>query len=345
MWDPRTYEDTDYGLDPGERFEPEDAFEPEVDLSAPHVMTVLGAIRPDDLGVCLTREHILCDPVALTADSPDYRLDREDLATEELEAFITMNGRGIVDCTPRDYGRDAAGLVRLAGVLPLHIVAVTGRHKHLHAARMPDSLDVDGLSVEFIADLRKGMDGTGARAGAIMVGTSPDQVTAVERAAIQAAGRAHAATGAPVTTHTEEGIMALEQLQLLGDGGVAPERVIVGSLDRRLDRDSLAAVARTGAFLSFDQVGKPGPGSDRERARMLVELAEAGFAGQLLISQDVARRSELLAWGGGPGLAYLMERFTIELMEAGAEALLVRAMLVDNPARALTIVPPGAVVS
>lgn len=342
MWDPRTYEDTDYGLDPDESFEPEDAYEAEADLSGPHVMTVLGAIHPDELGICLPHEHILADPVAVTSADPDYRLDREDLAAEELEAYITMNGRGIVDCTPRDYGRDAAGLERLAGVMPLHIIAVSGRHKHLHAARMPNALDIDALAEEFTGDLVQGMDGTEARAGVIKIGTSLDEITDVERATITAAGLAHEATGAPITTHTDAGTMALEQLELLGKGGVTPDRVIVGHLDRRLDRDYLVEVGRTGAFLSFDQVGKPQFGSDADRARMLVELAEAGFADQLVISQDFARRSQLLAWGGRPGLAYLIERFTIELMEAGAEAMLVRAMLIDNPARALTIVPPGS---
>ncbi|HVL24883.1 MAG TPA: hypothetical protein VM450_12415 [Thermomicrobiales bacterium] len=342
MWNPRSYEDTDYGLDPGESFEPEDAFDAEeIDLSQPHIMTVLGPILPEELGICLHHEHILCDPVAVTADDPDYRLDREDLAAEELEAYVTMNGRGIVDCSPRDYGRNAAGLVRIAGYEPVHILAVTGRHKHLHAERMPNAGDVDALTAEFLGDLRDGMDGTAARAGVIKIGTSRDEITDVEDAAIHAAAAAHVATGAPITTHTEEGTCALEQLDRLQAGGVDPARVIVGHLDRRMEWAYLVSIARTGAFISFDQVGKSAYGSDVDRATTLVRLAEAGYGAQLLISQDLARRSQLLAYGGAPGLAYLLERFTIELMEAGADAMLVRDILIENTARALTVMPPA----
>jgi phosphotriesterase-related protein len=342
VWNPRSYEDTDYGLDPGESFEPEDAFAAEeVDLSQPHIMTVLGPISPEELGICLHHEHILCDPAAVTRDDPDYRLDREDLAAEELDAYVTMNGRGIVDCSPRDYGRNAAGLVRIAGYEPVHIIAVTGRHKHLHAERMPNARDVDALTAEFIGDLRDGMDGTAARAGVIKVGTSLDEITDVEDATIRAAAAAHAATGAPITTHTEQGTCALEQLERLQAGGVDPARVIVGHLDRRMEWEYLMSVARTGAFISFDQVGKVVYGRDVDRAAMLVRLAEAGYGAQLLISQDLARRSQLLAYGGAPGLAYLLERFTIGLMEAGADALLVRDVLIENTARALTIASPA----
>src|SRR5690606_2254695 len=128
--------------------------------------------------------------------------------------------RAIVESSSRDYGRNAAGLVRLAMRAPVHLVAVTGRHKGLHASRMENALDVAGLTAEFVGDLREGMDGTSARAGVIRIGTSLDEITDVERASINAAAAAHVVTGAPITTHTEAGTMALEQIDLLGQGGV-----------------------------------------------------------------------------------------------------------------------------
>ncbi|HWV36759.1 MAG TPA: hypothetical protein VNZ55_14080, partial [Thermomicrobiales bacterium] len=168
MWDPRSYEDTDYGLDPGESFEPdEDEWSGESLESLPHVMTVLGAIEPDELGVCLPHEHILCDPVAVTADEPDYRLDNPANALAELDAYVSVGGRGIVDCSTQDYGRDIDGLVALAQRVPVHIIAVTGRHKDLHARRMENALDVDALVTEFVNELRHGAGERGSRPGLI----------------------------------------------------------------------------------------------------------------------------------------------------------------------------------
>ncbi len=113
--------------------------------------------------------------------------------------------------------------------------------------------------------------------------------------------------------------------------------MIVGHLDRRLDEAYLRRVLETGAFVSFDQVSKTAYGRDEPKASMLKTLVDAGHAGQLLVSQDLARRSLLRAYGGGPGWVYLLERFALLLMEAGLDAMTVRQLLVDNPARALTI--------
>lgn len=343
MWDPRTYEDTDYGLDPDETFEPEniDQEYEDVSIEQPHIMTVLGPIEPDELGITLVHEHLLCDPSAVTGEDPDYRLDREDFASEEIEAFVTRGGRTIVECSPRDYGRNAAGLVRLAMKAPVHLIAVTGRHKDLHASHMDNARDVASLTQEFVGDLRDGVDGTEARAGMIKIGTSLDEITAVEGASIEAAAAAHVVTGAPVTTHTEAGTMALQQLEMLHAGGVEPNRVIVGHLDRKLEFDYLETVAKTGAFLAFDQVSKTNYNADTDRAAMLVRLIEAGYEDQLLISHDHGRKSLYIAYGGTPGITYIVERFMLMLMEAGASALTVRKMLIENPARALVIHPPA----
>ncbi|MGI8485175.1 MAG: phosphotriesterase family protein [Thermomicrobiales bacterium] len=338
MWDRQSYEDTDYGLEPGESFEPEDVDEDDlIDLSLPHIMTVLGPISPEELGVCLHHEHVLCDPIAVTQHEPDYRLDNLTNAQIDLEAYLTVGGRGIVDCSPRDYGRDIDGLLLLAQRVPAHIIAVTGRHKDLHASRMANALDIDALGAEYTAELQSGAGELRARPGVIKFGTSLDEITPVEEAAVRAAARASIATGTPITTHTEAGTQALQQLELLGEEGVDPGRVIIGHLDRKLEWDYLVEVLQTGAFVSFDQIGKPQYGVDEDKAAMIVRLAEAGFGEQLLISQDFARKSLLMSYGGSPGPTYLMEQFTLMLMEAGASALFVRTLLVDNVARALTI--------
>jgi phosphotriesterase-related protein len=242
----------------------------------------------------------------------------------------------MVDASTPDYGRDLVGLHALAQLVPVHIIAVSGRHKHLHASLMAGAGDEELLVEELHADLNDVI-----RPGLLKFGTSQDEITAVERANVQAVIRVAAEYGYPVTTHTEAGTMAHEQLALVESRGLDPRRVIVGHLDRRLEWSYLADVARTGAWLAFDQVGKSRFGPDRPKAEMIVRLAEAGFADQLLISQDLARTTDFITRGGSPGWTHLIERFTIELMEAGAGAMLVRNLLIDNPSRALTILPPG----
>lgn len=340
MWDPRSFQDTDYGLEDDESFEPEEDDDSNViDISQPHVMTVLGPIASSELGVCLHREHILCNPVAIAESEPDYRLDNLTNAQIDIEAYLTVGGRGIVDCSPVDYGRDMDGLVSIAQRVPAHILAVTGRHTDLHARLMLNRLDIDALSDEFVSEITSGTGRFRAKPGLVTFGTSVDSITEVEEVAVRAVARSAVATGVSVTTHTEAGTQAIEQLEILASEGMPLDRVIIGHLDRRMDWEYLVEVAQAGAFLSFDQIGKPHFGADQPKARTIVRLAEAGYADQLLISQDVARRSELMSYGGMPGLTYLMEQFTLMLMEEGAGAPLVHQLLIENVARALTIHP------
>lgn len=342
MWNPRTYDDEDFGLGEGETFEPEnhEAEIPSVPTTEPHIMTLLGPIVPEELGICLPHVHLLCDPPG--ADE-DHRLIDTDSAESEVEAFVTMNGRSLVECSTRDAGRILPPLLEIAGWVPAHLISVTGRHNHRYASEMPNALNRDSLAEEFVSELTVGVDGTDARAGVIKVGTSLNEITDVERTSLQAAADAHKKTGAPITTHTENGTMALELLEILGLNGVPSNRVIIGHVDRvQMTLDQHIEIAKTGAYLQFDQIGKSEEYTDQVRADRVVELINAGFGDQILLSLDYARRSQLVSYDGKPGLPYLSEWFMVLLLESGMEAMDVRNLVIDNPARALTIHPPKA---
>lgn len=341
MWNPKNYRDEDFGLGEGETFEPDFSSVDEVievSIDEPHIMTVLGPISPEELGVCLPHVHLLCDPPG--ADD-DHRLLDTERAEAEVEAFITMNGRSLVECTTRDCGRNIAGILNIAQWVPAHLISVTGRKNNVYASHMENANDEAALAEEFISDLTIGMEGTSARAGVIKVGTSLNHITDVERMSIRAAGRAHTRTGASVTTHTENGTMALELVQYLGESGVSANRVIIGHMDRvPMPMESHIEVLKTGAYLQFDQVGKSDTYTDQQRADRIAELIEAGYGEQILLSLDYGRKSLLSSYDGSPGLPYMSEWFMVLLMESGLEAQQVRQLVIENPARALTVHPP-----
>lgn len=340
MWNPRTYQDSDYGLGEGETFEPQmdERDIVEVSIDQPHIMTILGPIEPDELGVCLPHTHLLCDPPG--ADD-DHRLLDPERAEAEIEAFITMNGRSLVECTTRDCGRMMTELLNIAQWVPAHLIGVTGRQNDPYASLMDNARDEQSLVEEFVTELIVGMDGTDARAGVIKVGSSLNEITEIERIAMQAAGKAHTRTGAPVTTHTEDGTMALETLETLAANGVSPNHVILGHLDRiPMPIETHLEILRTGAYVQFDQIGKSDTYTDQQRADRIAEIYEAGFGDHILLSLDYGRRSLHSAYDGSPGLPYLSEWFMVLLMESGLEAMQVRRLSIENPARALSIHPP-----
>ncbi len=73
---------------------------------------------------------------------------------------------------------------------------------------------------------------------------------------------------------------------------------------------------------------------------LLGELVARGHADRILLSQDVCHNAQLKAYGGN-GYVYLHERFLPRLREAGIDDEVIRTLTVDNPARILTLAPPG----
>ena len=318
--------------------------EPALDLTRrPHVMTVLGAVPPDELGVTLPHEHLLAAPPARIGAEPDLRIDDRDAALADAETFSWAGGGTIVDCTTADNGRDLDGLGWVAERVAVRIVAVSGYHMALHSAGHLTERSAQDVARELVAELTGGVGLRRIRPGLLKAASSLDQITDTERTAFAAVAIAHHATGVPITTHTEAGTMAMQQIDLLCSTGVDPRRVIIGHMDRRWDdRSLLVSLLETGASIGFDQLGKPNYGPDPAKARVIRELVALGYGAQLLLSHDLARRSLRPAYGGQPGFAWLLDRFTLMLLDAGLSAIDVRQLLVDNPARALTIHPPAS---
>jgi phosphotriesterase-related protein len=304
-------------------------------------MTVIGPVWPDSLGITLPHEHLLAAPPATVDAEPDYRIDDRAAALADAETFSFAGGDTIVDCTPADNGRDLGGLAWVASRVAVRIVATAGFHMERHSAAFIGGRAPEHLAAHLVDELRDGDRDFGVRPGQLKAASSLNEITAIERIAFEAIAIAHRATGVPIITHTEAGTMALEQLDLLGRHGVDPRNVTVAHLDRRYtDRAYLLSVLATGATIGFDQLGKPAHGPDEPKAAVIAELVALGYGERIVISHDIARRSLRPAYGGAPGLSWILDRFLFMLLDAGVPALTVRQLIHDNPARILTIHPP-----
>ena len=179
-------------------------------------------------------------------------------------------------------------------------------------------------------------------AGLVKASSTLDEISPVAEKVFRAAAAAHLRTGAPVSTHTEAGTMALEQVRLLESLGVDPRRVVIGHMDRKLDLSHHLEVASTGVFLGYDQISKVQYYLDRERAEAIAHLVDAGHGSQILLGGDLARRSYWPAWGHaeGPGFAYILKGFVPRLREIGVSDAAVDDLLTNNPARAFAFSEP-----
>ena len=179
------------------------------------------------------------------------------------------------------------------------------------------------------------------RAGMLKGGVDYWRISAFERITLHALAEAHRSTGAPVMVHLEFCTAAHEVLDLLAAEGVASDRVVLAHADRDPDAGLHLSLTERGAFLGYDGFARPRTRSDAELLQLTASVVAGGGAGRIVLGGDVARATRYIAYGGMPGLAYLGEGYLPRLRAlVGDEA--VDRMLVDNPARLLTLSAPSA---
>jgi phosphotriesterase-related protein len=313
------------------------------------IRTVLGDIAPADLGVTYAHEHLVIDGGRPVEMSPDFLLADLDRLTEELAAGAAAGLQAAIDMMPADCGRNPVKLAKLSRRTGVHLVAATGLHHERFYGPSHWSLRATEAELAdlFVADIEDGIDErdyggpivrrTDIRAGIVKVAGSEGGPSARDEPIFRAAALAHDRTGAPIQTHCEGGTGALAQIRLLANVGVAAGRVSLSHLDKVVDRGYHRELFASGAFAVYDQAFRWG---DRPNGTLqLLEWAiEDGHANQVMLGMDAARRGYYAAFGGSPGLPYLLREFTAAMDERGIDATLRRGFFVDNPARAFAFV-------
>lgn len=314
------------------------------------VRTVLGDVEPDRLGPTYVHEHFIIDS-ALVADHYDVmHLPSVDEACAELEQCRAAGLGAAVDAMPCAAGRDAVRLAEVSAVSEVHLVASTGLHTTTYYQHQDWAIDgsADDLAELFIADIEVGIDRydytgplidrTGHRAGIVKVATM-GEVTDRDRRLFDAAAQTHRRTGAPIVTHCQGGEGGLEQIALLDRYAVPPGRVVLSHTDKVLDPGYHRALLETGANLVYDQALRQPADEEQGTAWLIDTLVEEGYAGQLMLGTDGARRSLWSTLGGSPGLAWLLTGFSEVLRRRGIVEDTIRSLFVTNPARFLAFEP------
>ena len=310
------------------------------------IMTVRGPITAQQAGPILSHEHVLCDLWSITR-SYDGILDDEEMAVQELSAFARAAGGGtLVDATSFGLGRNPRSLSRISEQSGVHIVMGAGWYREDVYPRMIWELGTNELAQRIVEELTVGADGTGIRAGMIgEIGTERKSITPAQERVFRAAARAHGRTSAAILTHTTHfGELALEQIALLAEERVRPSRIVISHLGDRPGRnDMLLAIARTGVYLSIDNIGYQGSGypDDSVRVRNILTLIAEGHLDQILLSGDICMKSHLKTYGG-KGYDHVHTHFLPLLSAHGVSAEQIHRMTVVNPWNAYDM-PPVAV--
>lgn len=293
------------------------------------VNTVLGPVATSDLGVTFIHEHLYVKPNELPRYYPST-LDNIDKSIEEAKSFKAAGGRTMVEMSPLNFGRNTEALRIIAREADINVVCITGFHKQEHLPKWFDELDDAEVSHVLIDEIEDGIGYSHVKPGAIKIGTSLNEITPSEHRSIRLCGTVARDFGLPMITHCDKGTMGLEQIKLLGEIGVSPERICLSHVDLALDVDYLKRICDTGAYISLDHVGRDLSSHDHERIDMLAELIRSGYGDHVCLAGDMGKKDYFRSYGGKPGLDYILTDFRRYALEKIGDAGFDR-MVTDNP--------------
>ena len=316
------------------------------------INTVCGPISVDDLGVTLMHEHLVIAYPGWEADTRRPVLRREEIADIAVDRIGQMQQFGIqsmLDPCPNDLGRDVELAAEVAGRTGFNIICATGLYKedeggasYWHFTRSLGK-GVEAMAELFIRELTVGIGDTGIKAGIIKVATGEGAITDYEYEVLEAAALAAVETGAPITTHTDQGTMGDVQQKFLTGKGVPAHRIIIGHSCGATDHDYHLGILDGGSYLGFDRFGLDVLLPDEQRIQSLVALLRKRWEQRIVVSHDsvwctrgTPFPEEMLALMDPEVLfnpTHFHRNIIPRLLEEGVSREQIDTLLVDNPRR------------
>jgi len=307
----------------------------------PRVMTVLGPVSPQEIGLCDAHSHVWIEPVPGGDRNAPQLLDAGPII-QELKEYRASGGSGIVDCQPgADCGRNGNMLARLASASGVHIVACTGFHLRRYygpQAKLWELTAEEAINF-FTGEIRQGLVETRAAERAVFPGfikiAGEATMAGNRRELLKAAAGASKQTGYAIEMHTEKGSAVEEYLQFFIDQDLAPERLVFCHVDKRPDFALHTQLADAGAMLEYDTFYRPKYGPNENVWPLVERMVGAGYGDSLALATDMAESSMWRRMGGQPGLTAFMTQIQARLESMDLAEETIRKLLGGNIVRRL----------
>lgn len=303
--------------------------------------TVLSDIRPEEMGVTYSHEHIIIEEGFTTLANPAFVLNDTDRVSQELSQLYQYGGRTMVDTMPAACGRNILKLAEVSQRSKIHIIVPTGIHLEIYYPpnHWRYHLTADEMTDLFIADINEGVDEldynspvikrTPYKAGLIKLATGDEPITDHQRKVFEAVVNAHRETGAPILTHTNGGKQALAQVELFDKLGANLHHLVISHVDKHPDMDFHRELLETGVYVEYDSHFR-WKESGENRTYQLLEKFLPKYSRQIVVGMDMAKNTYWKSYGGKPGLIYLLTDFIEELHRRSMDQH-IDDLFVNNP--------------
>jgi phosphotriesterase-related protein len=299
------------------------------------VVTVAGAIDPDQMGVTLAHEHVMSTFGAASARYPDYDIPRLlDSVLPYLRRVKALGCQTLVDCTAAYFGRHPELLRQLSLQSGLHILTNTGYYGAADDRYVPPHAyleTADQLAARWTREWLYSIDGTEIRPGFIKTAVDTGPLSEIDRKLIVAAARTHTQTGLTIQTHTGDNWVAVQSiLSILRDEQVHPCAWIWVHAHNVQNVELVVQAAERGAWISFDGLNQD---SAPHILHLVQEMKRHGYLNNVLLSHD----GDSYCNGEHRPYHFLFSDFIPSLKETGFSDIEIQRLTVDNPRQAFTV--------
>jgi phosphotriesterase-related protein len=306
----------------------------------PEVQTTCSRVKMADLGKTLIHEHIFAAMPGWQFDHRAPKFVRKESMTEVVDLLQELQDYGcrtIVDPCPMDVGRDVEFVAEVEQRSGTRIICATGVYTEadcgLYTLRW---LPKEELVELYVKEITEGVADTGIRCGVVKIATGPGPATEYERKMISVGAEAARITGVPIISHTVNAAHGHEQIDLVAAQGVPANCLVVGHCGDRDDHEYHKSLAARNAFVGLDRFGMELVLPDSIRMKNLMQLIEAGYRDNILVSHDCV----LCMPGRFPppydnvkltGITRFMKTLAPQLLQMGLSKEDLDHILIDNP--------------
>jgi phosphotriesterase-related protein len=297
------------------------------------LITTLGPKNADELEMILPHEHVFVD--LRTWDQPGYAQaeagDVIALMAPEIAKAQAVGVTAIGECSTVGVGRRADILKAVSEATHFPLVVPTGIYREPWVPDWAHAASEEELREWMVGELTGEIENSGVQAGWIKLSAGDDGLTECETKILRSAAAAGVATNTVIGSHTVQGRVVRDQLDIIEEVGYTPERFIWIHTQAEQDFDLHLEMARRGAWIGYDGIGGEEE-TDEDYLQRILRVLDAGLGHRLLLSHDRGWYDPALPGGGTPRpFTYISEQFLPKLRAAGVDEETVRQLTHTNP--------------
>ncbi|MBL4933528.1 phosphotriesterase family protein [Clostridium paridis] len=309
------------------------------------INTVLGKIKPSQLGITLMHEHIIWDWSG-AENTRENLYSLEEVVTTMEPYLLELKKLGcqtLVEATACGSGRDVEVLKACAEKTGLNIITNCGAWdggKH-RGKFIPDEIrnsTIDEISAAWINEFVNGIDGTSIYPGFIKLALGDEGfISELQEKLLRSAARTSLATGLPIECHIGSSKSAIKAVEIIEEENLPYDKFIWLHVDWSNDYTTVYKLVKKGIWVEIDAISAF-PEPYEIQINLLEKLICDNLIDRLLISQDagcyeigVVKDSKLRSYNN------IFTKFIPICKSKGISETVFNKILIKNPAKILNI--------